>query len=178
MICVILANIRKGLKIPYNLQIVKSLANDERFELHYYGTVSNVGPSIECYCNEHNINNVFFHGEYKPEDRYEFVKRTDIIHNSYYDANTMLAMGNKYYDGIIFRIPQLCMSGSYMSKRCLEKGVGIDISPYDTEFADKLCEYYKSLNWEDFYKSCDEDLAVILREYEYGARKLKGIFNK
>ena len=45
---------------------------------------------------------MFFHGDYKPEDRYTFVRNTDLIHNIYKDGNMMLAMGNKYYDGLIF----------------------------------------------------------------------------
>ena len=64
---------------------------------------------------------MFFHGEYKPEDRYTFVRSTDLIHNIYKDRNMMLAMGNKYYDGLIFYIPQLCMKGSFMGEKCAEK---------------------------------------------------------
>lgn len=39
----------------------------------------------------------------------------------------MLAMGNKCYDGIIFRIPQVCLWGSFMGKCAEDAGVGISL---------------------------------------------------
>lgn len=164
--------------LEHNLTIVEKIGNDSRFELHYYGRALEMGPKIENFCKDRNIDNVFVHGEYKPEERYEFAKKTDIIHNSYNDSNTMLAMGNKYYDGIIFRIPQLCMPGSYMGKRCTTKGVGCEIDPNDDLFTDKLFSYYASINWKSFDAACDDDLKDILEEYNYGTNRINKILNQ
>lgn len=161
----------------HNEKIISRLGNDSRFEIHYYGREGSTGENIRRYIAENNINNVFVHGEYKPEERYDFVKCTDIILNSYYDSNTMLAMGNKYYDGIIFRIPQLCMSGSYMAQRCEEKGVGFGLNPDDTNYANQLYSRYKALDWQLFNDSCDSDLAEIINEFEYGRDRIKTLLN-
>lgn len=161
----------------HNKLIIDRLANDPRFELHYYGRELQAGKLLREYCKAHSILNVFLHGEYVPKDRYEFVRNTDIIHNNYFDSNMLLAMGNKYYDGIIFRVPQLCMPGSYMAKRCEEKGVGCAFDPRDVNFADKIYEYYQHLDWSDFEKKCDEDLEEILTEYTYGVKKVKELLN-
>lgn len=161
----------------HNLMIIDKLANDVRFELHYYGRELSMGRLIRQYIKGHAIENVFLHGEYTPEDRYEFACSTDIIHNSYDDANMRLAMGNKYYDALIFRIPQLCMPGSYMAERCETKGVGFSINPADPDFANKLYKAYKSIDKDNFRENCDKDLKDILLEYEYGRKRIRELLN-
>ncbi len=149
-----------------NREIIKKLANDNRFELHYYGREQQTALNLKEYAAQLDAENIFFHGEYKPNDRYIFVRNTDLIHNIYKDNNTMLAMGNKYYDGIIFYIPQLCMKGSYMGEKCTENGIGLECDPYDSDFADKIYSYYKALDYKTFLNKCDSELTKIRIEYE------------
>ncbi len=158
-----------------NREIIRKIAADSRFELHYYGREQQVALDLKAYVSELNAKNVFFHGEYTPEQRYEFVRQTDIIHNIYYDANTMLAMGNKYYDGVIFRIPQICMPGSFMGESVERAGVGCLCSPYENNFVEKIYEYYKSLNQETFSKACDIELDKITAECTEGQKIIKMI---
>lgn len=148
-----------------NKEIIRKIAADNRFELHYYGREQQVALNLKAYATEMNAGNVFFHGEYTPEQRYEFVRQTDIIHNIYYDANTMLAMGNKYYDGLIFRIPQICMLGSFMGE-CVERvGVGLVCDPCDADFTERVYVYYQELVRSEFDRKCDETLEKIMEEY-------------
>lgn len=161
----------------HNLLIVNHLANDPRFELHYYGRSQKMGETMQQYLHDNNIHNVFLHGEYEPEERYAFASKTDMLLNSYEDSNTLLAMGNKYYDGIIFYIPQICMKGSYMGQRCVERGTGCELNPSEDNYADKLFKYYESLNMEHFYSNCDKDLESILAEYNYGKSIVHQLLN-
>lgn len=161
----------------HNIKIISRLGNDPRFEIHYYGKEGETGAFIRDFIAENSINNVFLHGEYVPSARYDFVKKTDIIHNSYFDANTLLAMGNKYYDGIIFRIPQLCMIGSYMAERCINRGLGFSFDPDDENYADKIHCAYKSLDFKQFVNNCDAELTAILSEYNIGKERIKQILN-
>ncbi len=156
-----------------NRMIIKRLSCDERFELHYYGREQQTATNLKTYAHEISANNVFFHGEYNPEDRYEFIKHTDIIHNIYCDNNMMLAMGNKYYDGIIFRIPQICMLGSFMGKCASAGKIGIECNPKDDDFCDKIYSFYQKLNWKAFYENCDKELQKIYREYSDGAALIR-----
>lgn len=157
-----------------NKEIICKLCNDERFELHYYGREQQVAFNLKKYSNELGAKNVFFHGGYTPEQRYEFVRQTDMIHNIYNDNNAMLAMGNKYYDGVIFRIPQICMQGSYMGE-CVEKaGVGVLCNLCD-DFSDTIYDYYSNLDMEDFYKNCDLEKERIMEEYDFGTETIKRI---
>lgn len=158
-----------------NVEFIKKVSKDTRFELHYYGREQETAMALKAFCNKNKIQNVFFHGEYKPEERYEFLKNTDIIHNIYKDRNMMLAMGNKYYDGIIFRIPQLCQTGSYMGKRVTKMGLGLECSPYDENFLDKVYLYFNEMDEDVFEKNTDKELERVLSEYYQGAKKIKDL---
>ena len=151
-----------------NRQIIEKIAADPRFQLHYYGREQQVAQALKAYALELGAENVFFHGEYTPDQRYDFVRNTDIIHNLYLDPNTQLAMGNKYYDGIIFRLPQLCMETSFMAKCVEEAGIGLACDPADPEFTDKIYDYYRTLDRERFAKNCDAELQRVLEEVARG----------
>lgn len=160
-----------------NKEIIKKISNDNRFELHYYGREQEIALNLKAFAKEINADNVYFHGEYKPEDRYEFVRKTDIIHNVFDDDNMMLAMGNKFYDGIIFRIPQLCMDKSFMASKLITESLGLSCSPYDDNFCQEVYEYYVTLNKQDFDNSCDSALSKILKEYYNGVDVIKAALN-
>lgn len=156
-----------------NRELIKKIAADSRFELHYYGREQQVALNLKQYAKEICASNVFFHGEYKPEDRYEFVRNTDIIHNVYKDANMMLAMGNKYYDAAIFYIPLMSLQGSFMAETAQKAGIGFNINPYDDDFTANLFEAYKNVDKNEFVKRCDEELERVLAEYRSGAALIR-----
>lgn len=156
-----------------NREIIKKLANDSRFELHYYGREQQIALNLKEYAARLEAQNVVFHGEYKPEDRYEFVRNTDIIHNIYKDPNMMLAMGNKYYDGIIFYIPLISMEGSFMAQATQRANIGFSVNPYDDCFADKLFTEYNALDRNVFKKNCDKELERVMFEYNYGCELIR-----
>lgn len=162
-----------------NTQIIKKLANDTRFELHYHGREEETAKILKEYCSKNTIKNVFFHGEYKPQDRLKFAKDTHLLHNMYEnDTKTINAMGNKYYDGIIFRIPQLCTEGSFMGSTVNKNKIGMTFNPYEEEFANNVYSFYKSINNEEFIKNCDLTLADIVEEYEKGIRIIENSINR
>lgn len=147
-----------------NLSLIKGLANDSRFELHYHGTIENTAKKIVEYCDKANIKNVFLHNGYLPDERYNFARETDIIHNMYNNGGkSNPSMGNKYYDGIIFYIPQICTEGGFMGLEAEKKNVGITINP-TVPFADTLYNYYRNIEWDNFEKSCNYCLDTILKE--------------
>lgn len=154
-------------QVKINKKLMDALGNDKRFELHYYGRIQQDGRDMEKYANEKAYKNIYFHGSYMPSERYEFAKNTNIIHNIY-DVNPVTgnAMGNKYYDSIIFKIPQLCTKDSYMGKLVTSKGLGLELSFEEDNIADLIWEYYTNLNKEQFNQACELSLQKILEEQE------------
>ena len=159
-----------------NEAIIEKLGGDSRFELHYYGRAQGgmldlMNKSTEKYSN------VFFHGEYAPKDRLAMAKNTDMIHNIFdiNDRTMPIAMSNKYYDSPLFGIPQLCSKGSLMGALCTKYGVGLECDPCDEDFADKIYEYYMSLDEYEFLNLCDKVLARVLDEVELGNKRIKEV---
>lgn len=157
----------------FNRKIVKMIGNDKRFEIHYYGRAQG---SLVDFLKEitDKYSNIFYHGEYLPSDREQFSLCTDILHNMFSseDINMSLAMANKYYDGLLFYLPQLCTKGSYMGSLSDEKHIGLSCSPDDEDFADNIYNYYTSLDFTTFRKYCDIALSEIIQEIEYGEQMI------
>ena len=159
-----------------NCRIISALANDPRFELHYYGREQEIAYRLKDHVEYVGAKNVFFHGEYDPRDRYTFSASTDIIHNIYSNTEApsqQFAMTNKFYDGLMFYIPQLCMAGSYMGMVAEEKGVGLVCDPESAGFADTIWDYYHNIDWPFFYKSCDGTLKKVMEEYNLGRQVIE-----
>lgn len=166
-------------QVNINKKIINALGNDSRFELHYYGRMQQDGREMEKYANEKVYKNVFFHGAYMPKNRYDFACNTDIIHNIYDCGHTTgNAMGNKYYDSIIFGIPQICTKGSHMGNVIADKKVGVVISPDDDQIADKLWEYYQQIDWTEFEINCKKALEDVLKEQQITKNKLEEFVSK
>jgi len=149
-----------------NRLIIERFSNDYRFELHFYGKEEQLAERLKAYTKELNAKNIYFHGEYVPEDRYEFICKTDIIHNVFDDSNMMLAMSNRFYDSLIFRIPQICMKGSVMGNRVASSNLGLCCNPESAELADEVYSYFKSIDVKSFKSVCDDELEKIIKEYQ------------
>lgn len=162
-----------------NKKVMDALGNDPRFELHYYGRMQQAGRDMEQYAAEKQYSNVFFHGQYMPDERYGFAKETDLIHNIY-DLGTTAgnAMGNKFYDGVIFGIPQICTAGSYMGETVQENGVGLTIDLDSGELADTIWKYYQTVDWDLFEADCEKQISRITDEQSLSSETLIAFFCK
>ncbi len=156
-----------------NKQIIKSIAGDRRFELHYYGREQQIALNLKKYAKDIGTSNIFFHGAYIPEDRYKFVQNTDLIHNIYSESkNVMLAMGNKFYDGIIFYLPQICMQGSFMGEIVEKEKLGFAVDPYSERFLDSIYERMKYVDEKNFKNTCNQFLHKCQNEIKDVKEKL------
>lgn len=154
-----------------NRKLINRLTGDERFELHYYGREQTIARSLKVYAQQLHADNVFFHGSYSPGEQDNFARETDLIHNIYSNSEApsqVYAMTNKYYDGLVYRIPQLCMRDSYMGELVEKQGIGMLCDPEDNLFADKVWLYYQKLDRTRFNLCCDNILNQVYREYNEG----------
>ena len=159
-----------------NEDIIEKLGNDPRFELHYYGRAQGAMLEFLEGCTK-KYSNVNFHGEYSPTDRFQIAQNTDIIHNMYNatDKTSHIAMGNKYYDGPLFLLPQLCTKGSQMGALCTKYGIGLECDPANDDFADRVYEYYMNLDKETFKQNCEKEFLRVKDEVKAGGEKIKEV---
>lgn len=158
-----------------NCKIIEQIGNDNRFVLHYYGREHQICLDLKKYVEENNIQNVFFHGEYNPDEKAEIIKNTDLLHNLYDDTGAKLAIGNKYYDGLVSGKPQACMPGSYMGALCKKNSVGFVCNPYTEGFADKLYNEYNEMLKGNLKENCRKALSVINSQQEKNINIIKAI---
>ncbi len=158
-----------------NCKVIEQLGNDNRFELHYYGREHQICLDLKKFAEENNITNVIFHGEYNPDEKSEILKNTDLIHNIYDDTGAKLAVGNKYYDGLVWGKPQVCMPGSYMGVLCKQNSVGFVCNPYTEGFADKLYNGYTEIEKSNLKENCRKALSAVINQQEKNINRIKEI---
>lgn len=165
--------------LEINMKLIKKVESDSHFELHYYGRELETAVQLKDYVKTNSLENIFFHGEYLPNERYSFAANTTLIHNLYdsSDSNMQLAMSNKFYDGIIFYLPQLCTKGSYMGQRVTKAGIGLECNLEDENFITEIIDYYNSLDWNAFVENCDRELDLVLNEYKASRNTIRNFSN-
>lgn len=159
----------------YQRQYLDALKNDKRFLIRYYGD----GPELEKYkeyCRVKGFSNILFMGAYENSEKEKILKGADILNNCYgYIRNPgnklKYAVSNRFYDGIIFHIPQFVEDNGVKKEWVQKYNVGISLS-IGKDFADSLYQYYQSINQESFDNSCRLILDTVIKEDDLYIEKI------
>ena len=154
---------------------LNALKNDERYEIVFHGD----GPELilyKNYCELNGFKNVTFTGSYDNSEKGKLLEGTGILNNCYgytHRAGNKLkyAVSNRFYDGMIYRIPQLVEPDGYKPNWAKKAGIGVSISP-SSNFADELFNYYNSIDPEVFDKACDDALREVIAEDDEYIKKI------
>lgn len=151
-----------------NKKLINECAKKKHIFVNYYGFYSKDVKKLQKYVLENDYVNIAFYGSYNNDEKVKFIKNTYLIHNLYdrNDKNMMVAMSNKFYDGIIYKTPQVCCKNSLMGNIVEKNGLGIAIDIDDQNFIDDIIHYYLNLNFEEFNKNCEKYLNKVIKEYE------------
>lgn len=151
----------------FQKQYLDALKNDSRFNIVFHGD----GPELELYkryCSQNGFTNAFFTGSYNNADKAELLKDAHILNNCYgyiQNAGNKLkyAVSNRFYDGIIYHIPQLVETEGFKPSWANKSGLGVSFAP-DKDFANKLYDYYTEIDAEKFDQICKEELNRVINE--------------
>lgn len=144
-----------------------ALKNDLRFNIVFHGD----GPELKLYkdyCAENGFMNVTFTGSYNNEDKAALLKEAHILNNCYgYTQNAgnklKYAVSNRFYDGMIYHIPQLVEPEGFKPEWANASGIGVSFPP-DKNFANKLYDYYINIESESFDKACNRELDRVIED--------------
>lgn len=142
-----------------------ALKNDPRFQLVYHGAGTDLA-TYRAYCQREHIENVVFTGPYDNKNKPLLLQDAAILNNSYGGRSgdqLRFAISNRYYDGLIYRIPQLVEAGGYKGSIVESAGLGL-AQDVCQGFADRLYQFYESLDEERFNASCEQTLRTVIRE--------------
>ena len=159
----------------FQKQYLDALKNDERFEIVFHGD----GPELkdyQDYCTKNGFMNVTFTGSYNNAMKYELLKDASILNNCYgylENAGSKLkyAVSNRFYDGAIFHIPQLVEPEGFKPRWTLNSGIGTNIR-LDSDFANKLYNYYHSIDPTTFDISCEMVVKEVIAEDDNYIQKI------
>lgn len=142
----------------YQCKIISALANDDRFELLYHGD----GPDLDrlkVFCHDRCIKNVMFTGSYDNRYKDNLLFEADLLNNCYGylggGGNKLkYAISNKFYDGLIYRIPQIVEKDGYKSDlvKQYRLGMALDI---DGDIANQIISFRKQFDESSFDKNCE-----------------------
>lgn len=159
----------------HQVKIINHLKDDHRFRMYFHGSGAELDIFIQ-YCKENKIQNVIFTGGYDNSDKYKLLKNADLLNNSYKTSKFLevkYAISNKFYDGLIYGIPQLVETETYKQEKVEELEVGVGIDENDTGFADKLYNYYFNIDEDLFALKSNEELGRILSDEDKYSKKIK-----
>lgn len=155
-------------------KIIEKLGNDSRFNIVYHGS----GIEEDRYhqfADENNITNIKFTGLYDNKDKHKLLENADILNNSYKSSKVMevqYAISNKYYDGLIFGIPQLSEIDTYKAQKIESEGIGISLDVNDDNFSDKLFDYYHNIDSKQFNDNTIKELEKIIEQDDHYRKKI------
>lgn len=161
-------------------RIIDRLSNDSRFTMYYHGDGAEL-ESYLTYAEKNSVKNIFFTGRYSNAKKKDLLVNADILNNSYWIDNekeVMYALSNRYYDGLIYKIPQLVEVGTYKTALCESNHIGIGLDPRNDGFADELYDWYFTLNSSSFIKTCDTLLLDAVEDDRIVASRLVSFLNE
>lgn len=145
-------------------KLIDALANDNRFELWYCGTNSEV---LEDYASKRMINNVRTMPTFDPKDTIDIMSDFNIVNSAFgsdaMDNSTLMPI--RLYTAIAIRRPILVNSGTQLAKEVVKGNIGYVIDGY-SNLADNLYLYYQSLVPETFSSYCEQYLKAAREENE------------
>jgi hypothetical protein len=134
-----------------NRSMIEMVSKDPRFELYYHGRQQQDAIKLINYSKSIQSRNVFFIGDYLPDDRINFAKMTHLLLNMYENNfRTIYSTGNKYYDGLILGLPQICTQKSFMGFLVSKHKIGLEVDPNDKEMLSKIHSFIRNLNYDEF----------------------------
>lgn len=149
------------------------LKNDQRFIMVYHGSGTDL-QKYKDYCEKNGIKNVLFTGPYDNRDKEKLLSGAAILNNCYggRDGDQLrFAISNRFYDGLLYHIPQLVEIEGYKAGVVADSGVGIALEA-EADFADNLYNYYTQIDADNFDDSCNSALVRVLSEDDEYIRQI------
>lgn len=164
-----LCNLDEKIKITFignvrfineNKKLVDIFKNDSRFELHFYGTNSDI---IKTYCEENRVNNAVFKGAFPVDDTVKYIEKTDIVNNLYGNRDKFLdyALSIKLYYAVYYRTPILVNESTYMAEIIRKYNIGYVVSKMNKGLPEDIYKWYKQIDFNEFENNCKKFMNEI-----------------
>lgn len=156
-------------------QLIRTLGNDDRYVLQFFGEGSHV---LEQYAKENNYKNVICKGRFEPEKTPSLLQETDVINNLYGVGNIALdtAISIRMYYAIYLNIPILVFEDTHMSEVVEHYGIGFSVDKNMTNLVEDFYLWYSNMEHSNFVKNCLAFKREVLKDNENFKKTLADYF--
>ena len=162
---------------PQNCSLVDSTYGT-RFRMTFSGAI-NASCPIEKYCKDHSYFHVSFTGVFNNSEKQSLYSDCDIINAVYGNDSEVVrhALPNKLYDALIYKIPIMAHSGTYLGEVIEDYGVGLAIDVTQPDYMRKIELYVNDFDRNQFVKNCNRLLSIFEEEQSITEKKIiKSLF--
>lgn len=160
-----------------NCQIIEALSNKGGYLLKFVGR----GPakeSLEKFSKGLGTNNIIFEGFYKKENEANYIEGCSYMNIFYPELKThSSALSNRFYNSLIYKKPMIVTKGQIQGEHAEKYNVGIAISN-GKELIEKIREWEKKINFEEYESNCNTLLKQFITDYEIFKDTLKSFVEK
>lgn len=159
-----------------------AVKDDDSVEVQIYGRLYDAQNSkalIESYCARQR--NIVFKGEYDFfKDAARIYGGLDLLYVSYDTAESMLnnrvALPNKLYEAMYFRVPIIASKGTYLAERVMEAGIGYEIDCGSVEQIRDILKSHpaRADGFDKAFRALPQEAYFADHDYEVFARFVVG----
>ena len=123
---------------------------------------------------------VSFTGAYDNRDKAKLLENAAFLNNCYggRDGDELrYAISNRFYDGLVYHIPQIVEDDGYKAGEARRLEVGLGVEP-TSDLPDKLYQYYTGLDTDAFDLNCENALKEIISEDDNYIQRIDDFANK
>lgn len=179
-----LMDINKPLRISFigyvrfydnDKKLLKSLSNDKRFIIQYFGIGSDV---LRDFAITNNIENVEFLSSFDVEETGKLLEKADIINNlyGYNDMALDTAVSIKYHYALNLKLPIMVYKNTYMEE--ISKGIAFVFDDNYEDLGDRIYNWYHNIKFDEFNEICNKKIKVNELENLKFYNKLKESIGK
>lgn len=154
-------------------RMLEIFGGDERFNLVIHGD-GDLFEEVKSISQKYT--NVVMTGKFIYKDKPRLLKDMDMLAYFYpTTAVNMYAIANKFYDGMIFKIPTIGNRETYSGKMIKELNVGCNINLNDSneKIRDEIFDYYNSIDSADFNSCANNYIQSVLTDDKAYIDKIK-----
>ena len=149
---------------PQNCSLIDS-TNGTKYKMIYSGAINSSCP-IEKYCQDHSYTHVKFTGVFNNSDKAALYRDCDFINAVYGNDSEVVryALPNKLYDALIYKIPIIAHSGTFLGEVIDEYGVGLTIDVAQSDYIQQIDLYVENFDRNLFVDNCNRLLSLFEKE--------------
>jgi len=154
----------------------EKFANNKNIELHFYG--NDLTNKLLDLLNKLNSDNIFYHGEYEPNEKPKIINSVDVLFNAYGNKTTLFkyAISNKYYDFLRYGKPLIVSSNTTMEKLSYPYCFSFNFD--NQNIIDDFCCWYKNIDTDSLRTFIKQKMEEVICQNTHAKEILLGVIAK